>query len=141
LGSTAVGVRSGFSWSPALVTRANHSFIKAYRTRAGRKPDAFAVLGYDAASMLAAGLARAGSTRGMIQALDGATVASPRGKLTVDSGTVLMPLSLRQVRSVNGKLVNAVVGDLEAVPALPSTMGSLAAARPSGFFNEVLCPA
>jgi ABC-type branched-subunit amino acid transport system substrate-binding protein len=141
LGTAAVGVRSAFSWSPALATNANRSFIRAFRERAGRRPDAFAVLGHDAAALIAAGMSRAGSSRGLVAALDGATVASPRGQLKVESGAVLMPQYLRQVRSVNGKLVNSVVGPLEAVGDAPDAMSSLAAAIPSGYLNEVLCPA
>src|SRR5207237_597514 len=72
LGSSAVGARSAFSWSPTLSTQANRSFKRAYRLRAGRAPDAFAVLGYDAASVIAAGVSRSGSASGMIPALDGA---------------------------------------------------------------------
>ena len=141
LGSAVIGVRSAFSWSPALATPANREFKRAYRSRAGRNPDAFAVLGYDAASLLAAGLRRAGSASGMLGALDGATVASPRGPLKVSSGTVHTRLYLRQVRSVNGKLVNAVIGRLDRVPDLPNAMRPLVASAPSGYVNEVLCPA
>jgi branched-chain amino acid transport system substrate-binding protein len=141
LAGAAVGTRSVFSWARALGTESNRSFKRAYRARVGRNPDAFAVLGHDAASLIAAGLTRAGSPRGLVAALDGATVASPRGQLKVGSGTVLAPLYLRQVRSVNGRLVNAVVGSLPDVGTLPDAMGSLAAATPSGYLNEVLCPA
>ncbi|HXJ64963.1 MAG TPA: ABC transporter substrate-binding protein [Actinomycetota bacterium] len=142
-GSNAQSVWSASSWSPALRSTANRAFVKGFRARTGRKADAFAVVGYDAATAVATGTSRAGSARGLIGGLNGATIASPRGTLRVDAGTnqALAPLYLRQVRSTSTGLVNAVRGPLEDVPANPDAMSPLATGMPSGYLNEVLCPA
>ena len=61
------------------------SFVNAYKSAYGVYPDEWAVLGYTAAEVWAAGVKKAGSFDAgkLATALGGATVATPRGNLTV----------------------------------------------------------
>lgn len=143
-GSAALGIRSAFSWSPELASRANRAFAETYQAAAGQAPDTFAVLGYDAARLLATGISRAvasgGKPRNLIAALSGARVASPRGDLRVDarSNSVQAPIYIREVRSVAGRPANAIVDRADAVRAYPVELAALSTEPVSSYFNEYL---
>jgi branched-chain amino acid transport system substrate-binding protein len=141
-GSAAQGVRSALSWSSALDTDANRAFQQAYRTRTGRDADPFAVLGYDTGRLVTTGvrLARrsgAGTSR-LVDALAGVSVASPRGKLTVDAQTnqVRGPQYIREVQGSGGSYRNAVIA---RAPAVAGSLSGLDTELASGFLNECLC--
>ena len=66
-------------------TPAMQSFVAAYKTAYGTYPDEWAINGYDAAQTWAAGVRKAGSfdAAKLSGALDGATVSTPRGNITL----------------------------------------------------------
>ena len=132
-GHAANGLRTVASWSPALRTDENRGFLRAFRQATGRQADAYAVLGHDAARIIAEGATRRGKR-------DRAVVASPRGPLRVSrTGIVLGPLYLRRVRSGSGGLEHAVVRRLKAPTAFPRPLSDLGRAPASGYLNEYLC--
>jgi len=121
LGAAALGIRSCASWATAVRDR---EFKAAFHARSGRSPDAFAVLGYETALLLAAGL-------------HSRRVHGLRGTLSVDPRTnaVVGPLYLRKARRAG----NAVVGRAPAVGAFPRALGPIADETTSGYLNEYLC--
>jgi branched-chain amino acid transport system substrate-binding protein len=131
LGASARGLTSCASWPTAL---ADAEFAAAFRHKSGRRPDAFAVLGYDTALLLAAGSRRRGS---LIEALRRAPVEGIRGTLRVDkrTNTIVGPLFLREVRGAR----NVVVGRAPAVGAFPRALAPIADETTSGYINEYLC--
>jgi branched-chain amino acid transport system substrate-binding protein len=135
LGAGARGVRSVASWATAV---ADKDFAAAYKQRSGRRPDAFAVLGYETALLLAAGMRR---RDGLIAALHGARVHGLRGTLTVDprTNTVDAPLYLRKVRGLPGRAANVVLRRAPAVGAFPRALAPIAREQTSGYINEYLC--
>ncbi len=64
---------------------AMNSFVTAYKAAYGIYPDEWAINGYDAAEMWAAGVKKAGSFDAgkLASALAGASVSTPRGSVTV----------------------------------------------------------
>jgi branched-chain amino acid transport system substrate-binding protein len=144
IGSSAVGIRSCASWTASSSTRTNQEFVAAFKSRYGRAPDPFAVVGYDTARLVAEGARRATESgigvRRLVEALAGASLASPRGTLTVDTATntVVGPLAIREVRSRLGTLSNEVIAPAPSVDAFPDAMSALSAGSPSGYLNEYL---
>ncbi len=98
-------LKSVSSWSPSLEMVENTRFVKAFRSRYGRAPDSFAVLGYDTAGLLsaAADAASDDSARalrsGFATALRKAQFRGPRGLLAMDRATqsIVPRLYLREV--------------------------------------------
>ncbi|MEO5931913.1 MAG: ABC transporter substrate-binding protein [Candidatus Kapaibacterium sp.] len=117
-GADANGIRSALPWSAALQTAENQEFTERYRAKMGQLPNAFALLGYDSARIVAEALTALDGDTGrpseIIDALRRVKFDSPRGPLTIASGTqsVITPLYLREVRTVNGTQVNQVIGTL-----------------------------
>jgi branched-chain amino acid transport system substrate-binding protein len=141
---SALGVTTCMPWSESRSTGSNASFLEAFQAGTGHRADPFAVLGFDTANLIVAGTARAGlrglGTSGLVRALSGVTIDSPRGTLTVDpaTNTVVGPLFIQQVRrSGLGASVHEVDAP-EAVGAFPEAMAGLEPNR-SAYLNEYLC--
>lgn len=145
VGTAAVGVRSLASWTASRATPANQAFTRSFRESAGRAPDAFAALGYDTGLLVVSGVERAArrglGARRLVEALAGARVESPRGRLVVDgrTNTVSGPLALRTVRRRPTRLANVELRTVPAVPPFPQSLAPLAAATASAYVNEYLC--
>ena len=146
-GAAANGIVTAASWPSAIAELGGTSpaalaFSHAYRARTGRAADAFAVLGFDAASVVIAGLRAAGGdpTR-LIRALAGQTVPSARGGLHVDAATnaVTGDIVVRRVQVKGGKSANATVATIKGVAAFPDGLASMDHAPASGYVNEYLC--
>lgn len=138
IGSSARGVRSAASWLAAATTRS--AFAKAYQTRTGRAPDAFAVLGHDTALLVAEGARRAGAARDRLaSSLAGVSVTGVRGKLLVDPATYTTstPLVVRQVQQTSTGLANAAIATLARVKGVPPALAGMSSE--SGYVNEYLC--
>jgi branched-chain amino acid transport system substrate-binding protein len=144
IGGAGVGAISASSWTLSRKTKANEAFTSSFAAKFGRGADPFAALGYDTATLIVEGVHRA--TRGigirrLVEALGGASVESPRGRLTVDAATntVTARLAVRGVdRSARGP-VNVDLGFAQAIPAFPDALASLATEPRSGWVNEYLC--
>jgi branched-chain amino acid transport system substrate-binding protein len=145
VGGAALGATNCASWTAARSSKANQTFVKAFRTRYGRSADPFAALGYDTASLVAEGARRATKgglgLRRLIEALGGVSIDGPRGLLTVDAATntVTGTLFVRQVKRVSGTLANYDVASAPSVGAFPDALAALTSGPVSGYVNEYLC--
>jgi branched-chain amino acid transport system substrate-binding protein len=139
-GRDAVGVKTASSWTHSDKNPANLTFVDAYARKTGRRADPFSVLGYDSATLIATGLAKTRSANRIVEALGGASFASPRGQLVVDPAThaVNGPLHVREVqRSLTGP-ANAVLTPLRSLPKTPDGLAGVGSCS-SGYLNEILC--
>ena len=109
-GADADGLQTTLHYADGLGTPRDNAFRLAYAKTYKLQPDVYAVQGYDAAQMLAVGLA---ATKGDIgkkaefeAALGKATIDSPRGKFTFSrSHNPVQDIYLRQVSGKENKLV------------------------------------
>ena len=85
-GDAASGLQTALHYADGLKNTKNEAFIASYRKVFNATPDVFAVQGYDAAQLFAAGLnAVKGDTKKkaeMIKAMENAKLESPRGPLS-----------------------------------------------------------
>jgi len=85
-GDAASGLQTALHYADGLKNPKNEAFIASYRKVFNATPDVFAVQGYDAAQLFAAGLnAVKGDTKKkaeMIKAMENAKLESPRGPLS-----------------------------------------------------------
>ena len=121
LGGEAVGIMSGFSWSEQLRNEANNEFVAAYRRTTGNRADAFALLGYESAQIVAKAIELAGGDTGrssrLMSAFRKLEIESPRGPIAFSRSTqsITSPLYVRQVRSNGGTLANTVIATLDHI--------------------------
>lgn len=141
---SALGVTTCMPWSEARSTGSNASFLEAFRAGTGHRADPFAVLGFDTANLIVTGMAAAArrglGASGLVRALSGASIDSPRGTLTVDpaTNTVVGPLFIQELRPSG---LGASLHDVDApaaVGAFPQAMSGLEPNR-SSYVNEYLC--
>lgn len=85
-GEAASGLQTALHYADGLKNPKNDAFIASYKKTFNATPDVFAVQGYDAAQLFAAGLnAVKGDTKKkaeMIKAMESAKLESPRGPLS-----------------------------------------------------------
>jgi branched-chain amino acid transport system substrate-binding protein len=108
-GAAAQGMLTTLHYADDLNTPKNNAFRKAYAIAYKAQPDVYAVQGYDAAQILAAGLKAAGgdlSKRDVITtAMHKTVVDSPRGKFTLSAGgNPIQDMYLREVKGNNNEL-------------------------------------
>lgn len=86
-GSAGQGLVTAMHYADSMETPRNSAFRNKYAVTYKSNPDVYAVQGYDAAQLLAAGLAAvkgdAGKKAEMLAAMNKATIDSPRGKFTL----------------------------------------------------------
>jgi len=143
LGKAALGIRACAAWAPSLETPANQAFTAAFEARARRAPDAFALLGYEAAH-LASEAMRAASTdasASLADALGAVVTTGPRGRVRVDAATRSAegPCYLLEVQERRGRAVGAVVGEVAAVGAHDPRADVLRTGLKTGWLNSYLC--
>lgn len=121
-GAAAEGLRTALHYGDGLDNPRNTAFRAAFRDKAKRDADVYAVQGYDAGQLLAVGLA---ATRGDIEAdkvllpaMAGAAIDSPRGAFTFSPSH--NPVQDIYLREAKGGL-NVVVGTAAAALADPGT--------------------
>ncbi|MBI5068046.1 MAG: ABC transporter substrate-binding protein [Deltaproteobacteria bacterium] len=113
----AQGVQTTLHYADGLDNAKDKAFRAAYLKAFKAEPDVFSVQGYDAAQLLAAGLAAVkGDTskrKEMIAAMEGARLESPRGKMSLSKAhNPVNDIYLRKVEGKLNKMVNV------AAPAL-----------------------
>jgi branched-chain amino acid transport system substrate-binding protein len=144
-GAAALGVRSALPWAPDLDGAAYRTFADAYREQSGQEPDAFALLGFETADLIAGA---AGAVDGDLAQVDQfraamrrAEIASPRGQLLMNPEThhTLSPVFLREVRYHAAGSRNVVVGQLRAGAEDDQQIQSLRSIPRSGWLNTYLC--
>jgi branched-chain amino acid transport system substrate-binding protein len=88
-GAAAQGLITTLHYADGIDTPRNNAFRNKYAVAYKMNPDVYAVQGYDAAQLLATGLAAVkgdfSQREGMIAAMNKATIDSPRGKFTLSA--------------------------------------------------------
>ncbi len=121
-GAAAEGIQTALHYCDALDNAKNVAFRAAYKSFASREADVYGVQGYDAAQMLAIGLAAAAGDTTAIgdfaAAIAAAKIDSARGAFTVSAAhNPVQTIWLREVR--NGE--NRVIGVAAEALADPGT--------------------
>lgn len=113
-GKAAEGIETALHYGDSLTGAKNEAFMKAFRAKAGRDADVYAVQGYDAAQLLAVGLDAVkgdlDNEAGLYKAMRGAKLESPRGPISFsDSQNVIQNIYLRRVENGLNKVVGVAV--------------------------------
>ena len=116
-GVAADGIETALHYGDGLDNAKNTAFRKAFKDKAGRDADVYAVQGYDAAQLLALGLE---AVKGNIEdeanlykALRAAKIESPRGPISMSpSQNVTQNIYLRKVEGGQNKVVGVAVENL-----------------------------
>ncbi len=116
-GAAADGIETALHYGDGLDNAKNAAFRKAFKDKAGRDADVYAVQGYDAAQLLAVGLE---AVKGNIEdeanlykALRTAKIESPRGPISMSpSQNVTQNIYLRKVEGGQNKVVGVAVENL-----------------------------
>ncbi|MFA6313537.1 MAG: ABC transporter substrate-binding protein [Sterolibacterium sp.] len=111
VGDAAEGVETTLHYADGLNTKKDNAFRLAYVKAYKLQPDVYAVQGYDAGQLLAAGLeAVKGDMKnkaGLIKAMESAKIDSPRGQWTLSkSHNPVQDMYLRKVVGKENKVVN-----------------------------------
>lgn len=113
-GTAAQGLQTTLHYADNLDTPRNNAFRKAFALAYKANADVYAVQGYDAAQLLAAGLtAVKGDLKqrdAMVAAMGRATVDSPRGRFTLNKGhNPVQDIYLREVKGANNEMRSVAV--------------------------------
>jgi branched-chain amino acid transport system substrate-binding protein len=122
LGDRALGAVTVLNYSTALDNEANRSFLKAYAAANPNRPAPtfVTVVAYDTMGMIYETIRRLnGKVSGdaAVKTLSGMKWNSPRGPISIDPKTrdIVQNMYIREVKKVNGKLVNEPIGVLKDV--------------------------
>jgi branched-chain amino acid transport system substrate-binding protein len=120
-GEAAVGLETTLHYGDALDIPKNAAFRAAYKKATGREADVYAVQGYDTGQLLAIGLGAVngdmGARDGLIAAMEGAQIDSPRGGFTLsEAHNPIQNIYLRKVVGLENRVV-AVAHKALADPA------------------------
>lgn len=116
-GAAADGIETALHYGDGLDTPKNNAFRAAFKAKANREADVFAVQGYDAAQLLAAGLE---ATKGNLEdektlhtAMEKTKIDSPRGVITMSpQHNVVQDIYLRKVVAGQNKIVSTIAAQL-----------------------------
>src|SRR5690606_38117253 len=117
-GASAQGLETALHYADDLNTPRDNKFREDYSKNFPElPPDVYAVQGYDAAQMLAAGLSAVNGDVSkkdeLREAIRNATIDSPRGEFTLSkSGNPVQDMSLRKVVRTRNKFVKVAVEKL-----------------------------
>ncbi|MGP4026014.1 ABC transporter substrate-binding protein [Actinomadura sp. 3N407] len=115
-GDAAEGVKTSLHYSSEIDTPRNKKFVEAYSKAFNESPTVYAVQAYDAAAVLDKALAKAGGTGGeeLAKVLGSiGPIDSPRGQWSFGADhDAEQKYYLREVRSGDGGMVNAIVREL-----------------------------
>jgi branched-chain amino acid transport system substrate-binding protein len=122
LGDRALGAVTVLNYSTALDNAANRAFLKAYANALPDRPAPtfVTVVAYDTMGMIYETIRTLkGNFTGdqAVKTLAGMKWDSPRGPISIDPATrdIVQNMYIREVRKVNGRLVNQPIGTLEQV--------------------------
>jgi branched-chain amino acid transport system substrate-binding protein len=122
LGDRALGAVTVLNYSTALDNEANKTFLKAYAAANPNRPAPtfVTVAAYDTMGMIYETIRRLnGKVTGeqAVKTLTGMKWNSPRGPISIDpkSRDIVQNMYIREVKKVNGKLVNEPIGVLKDV--------------------------
>ncbi|PUA81373.1 ABC transporter substrate-binding protein [Nocardioides currus] len=136
VGSAARGVYSASSWVGRSTTAPVRDFVHAYRAAHGnRRPDAFAVVGHDAARVVAAASRRTTKRSAWTSTMTGRKVDGARGTLLVGTdGVATSRISIRRV----GQGRNLEIDRTARIGGVPLTLASLRTTEVAAYVNEFL---
>jgi branched-chain amino acid transport system substrate-binding protein len=126
-GAAADGIETALHYGDGLDNPKNIAFLEAFKAKAGREADVYAVHGYDAAQLLAIGLEAAGGAiddeAKLYAAMRGAKIDSPRGPISISaSQNVVQNIYLRKVEGGKNKVVG-VAAEALADPGTGCKLG------------------
>jgi branched-chain amino acid transport system substrate-binding protein len=109
-GEAAAGIETTLHYGDGIDTPRNKTFRLSYAKTYKLQPDVYAVQGYDAALLLAAGLAGAkgeiGDRQAVIRAMEAARIDSPRGPFTMSKAhNPVFDVYLRQVAGRENRVI------------------------------------
>jgi branched-chain amino acid transport system substrate-binding protein len=109
-GAAAEGMRTALHYGDGLDNPKNTAFRAAFRQRTNRDVDVYAVQGYDAAQMLAAGMQAArgdvSAEREFVRGIRTARIDSPRGAFTLSpSHNPVQNMYLREARGGENRVI------------------------------------
>jgi branched-chain amino acid transport system substrate-binding protein len=116
-GATAAGMLTTLHYGDELTNAKDKSFRLAYAKTFKLQPDVYAVQGYDAAQLLAAGVKAAGGDikkrDAMVKGMEQAKLDSPRGTFTMSKAhNPVQDIYLRQVVGNTNKTIGVAVKQL-----------------------------
>jgi branched-chain amino acid transport system substrate-binding protein len=116
-GAAAEGIETALHYGDGLDNAKNVAFRKAFRSKAGREADVYAVQGYDAAQFLAVGVeAVKGNIRdeaNLYKALRAARIDSPRGPISMSPAqNIVHNIYLRRATGGQNKVVGIAAPNL-----------------------------
>jgi branched-chain amino acid transport system substrate-binding protein len=116
-GAAAEGIETALHYGDGLDNAKNAAFRKAFKDKAGRDADVYAVQGYDAAQLLAVGLeAVKGNVEdeaNLYRALRGAKIESPRGPISMSPAqNVTQHIYLRKATGGENKVIGIAAENL-----------------------------
>ncbi len=116
-GATAQGILTTLHYADGLNTPRDTAFRTAYAKAYKQQPDVYAVQGYDAAQVLAAGLKATGGDIGkkaeFAAAVEKAKIDSPRGTFMLSKAhNPVQDIYLRKVEGKENKMVGVAIKDL-----------------------------
>lgn len=143
-GSAALGITSCLPWAPDLKSARHQVFASDVRARTGHPPDAFTLLGYEVALLIAEAARVAGGVEQrdrLAVALQHVQFQSPRGSWQSDSASraPITPIYLREVQRAAGGLSNTVLGEMALPSSRQAVLAELQRSPKSGWTNPYLC--
>ncbi len=116
-GAAAEGIQTALHYGDGLDNAKNVAFRTAFKAKTTRDADVYAVQGYDAGQMLAAGLTAtkgdAAAAMAFAAAIRAARIDSPRGAFTLSaSHNPIQTIWLREARDGQNKVIGIAAKDL-----------------------------
>ncbi|HRD75522.1 MAG TPA: ABC transporter substrate-binding protein [Hyphomicrobiaceae bacterium] len=116
-GPAAEGIETALHYGDGLDNAKNAAFRKAFKEKAGRDADVYAVQGYDSAQLLAVGLeavkGNMDDEAGLYKAMRAAKIESPRGPVSISAAqNVVHNIYLRKVVGAENKIIGVAAENL-----------------------------
>ena len=116
-GAAAEGIETALHYGDGIDNPKNNAFRAAFKTKAGRDADVYAVQGYDAAQLLAIGLAGVKGNMedeaNLYKAMREAKIDSPRGSVSMSpSQDIVQNIYLRKVTGGQNKVIGIAAANL-----------------------------
>jgi branched-chain amino acid transport system substrate-binding protein len=140
-GGFNTGIKTCLPWAPGLKNKTYQNFQLNFKKMTGRAADAFAVLGFESASLITKVVEETNGNLGnkgrVREILFSNQLSGPRGNLKLNKRTHLFesPLYLRELRKESGKMANVVISELNPVEDYRIGSENLK----SGWLNPYLC--
>lgn len=135
VGSAAAGTWSASTWVGRSNASSVREFVRAFRAATGRRPDAFAVVGHDAARAIAVASRRTNRKAAWASTLRGRRFEGARGPLVVGAdGVAASRVSIRRV--VKGR--NVELARTPRIVGVPPSLLSLRTTEVAAYVNEYL---